>query len=286
MKPRVFVGSSSEGVSIANAIQENLQGDAYCDVWTQGIFGLGQTTIDALLDAVTDHDFGIFVLSPDDIQLIRSDAYSAPRDNVLLESALFMGRYAKDRAYLVKPMGVRDFRIPTDLLGVIVAEYDPDHFVHNPVAALGAASHRIRAAIRSNTSYNRNLTFNILAKREEGLVFPLKLLLQIRNRSGVDCVIRSHHFLCNRALRAARNAAGNPSTGEYEIKFPACKGDNLVFEYLLADGDKVTTWFPFDTAHTDAEMEAAIKDRQSGEFHYTCYWLGPTSIARRYIHQL
>jgi hypothetical protein len=94
MKARVFIGSSSEGLPIANAIQENLQRDAYCDVWTQGIFGLGQTTMDALLQAVTDHDFGVFVLSPDDIQVIRKNAYSAPRDNVLLESALFMGRYA------------------------------------------------------------------------------------------------------------------------------------------------------------------------------------------------
>ena len=98
MKPRVFVGSSVEGLLIANAVQQNLQHDAFCDVWTQGIFGLGQTTIDALLTAVTNHDFGVFVLSPDDVQVIRNNASAAPRDNVVLEAALFMGRYARDRA--------------------------------------------------------------------------------------------------------------------------------------------------------------------------------------------
>lgn len=286
MKARVFIGSSSEGLPIANAIQENLQRDAYCDVWTQGIFGLGQTTMDALLQAVTDHDFGVFVLSPDDIQVIRNNAYSAARDNVLLESALFMGRYAKDRAYLVKPMGVRDFHIPTDLLGVTLAEYDQGHLVTNPVAALGPASNQIRAAIGTNKSYNRTLTIGVTSTREPAKTYPLKLQLDIRNQADVDCVIRAHHFLCNGALRAASNAKGNPSSKEYELTFPDRDGKFTLFEYLLVRGDRVRTWFPIDPAHSEEDVKNALANGLAGELHCTCFWLGTPAVARRYVYRV
>jgi predicted nucleotide-binding protein len=93
MKPGIFIGSSAKGLPIARAIAQNLKHDAFCDVWPQGIFGLGDTTLDSLLNAVTDHRFGVFVLSPDDITIIRETASSAPRGNALFELALFMGRY-------------------------------------------------------------------------------------------------------------------------------------------------------------------------------------------------
>jgi len=284
MKARVFIGSSVEGKPIADAIQQNLQHDAFCDVWTQGIFGLGHTSIDALLNAVTTHDFGVFVLSPDDVQVIRKNSYAAARDNVVFETALFMGRYGSDRAYMVKPMGVRDFHIPTDLLGVTPAEYDPDHFKLNPVAALGPASNQIRVAIHANQSYNRNLTFNVSYKLG-GSQYPLKLWLDLRNQTGVDAVIKSHFFQCNKLLRPSRKAHGNPSTGEYEIKFP--EQNNLsLFDVLLRSGSHVETWFPLDETHTETEVQAAIASAQSGEFHFTCYWLGPLPIARLYTRSV
>ena len=202
MTPRIFIGSSVEGKAIADAIQQNLNRDAFCTVWTQGIFGLGQTTIESLLGAVSNNDFGVFVLSPDDVVNIRKDSFTATRDNVLFELALFIGRYGRDRAFMVKPMNVKDFHIPTDLLAVTPAEYEPSHFDHNPVAALGTASNEIRAAIRASQSYNRNLTFNVSIRT--GKQFPLKVWLDIRNLTGVDAVIKSDHFLCNGLLRPAR----------------------------------------------------------------------------------
>ena len=212
MKPRIFIGSSAEGLIVAHAIQQNLQHDAYCDVWTQSIFGLGKTTIHALLNAVTDHDFGVFVLSPDDVQIVDS-SYSAARDNVVLESALFMGRYAYDRAYLVKPMNVQDFRIPTDLLGLTMAEYDPAHLAVNAAGALGTASNQIRSAIRTDPSYTRTLSLNVSFKRQ-GLNYPLKLWLKFRNQTGINAVIKSNHFRCKAVLRAPDNAIGDPATQE------------------------------------------------------------------------
>jgi len=49
MKPRIFIGSSSEKLEIAYAIQQNIEHDAQPTVWTQGIFQLSNSTLDSLL---------------------------------------------------------------------------------------------------------------------------------------------------------------------------------------------------------------------------------------------
>ena len=47
-KPLIFIGSSSEGLEIALAIQANLRDISELVVWKQGVFGLGQTYIESL----------------------------------------------------------------------------------------------------------------------------------------------------------------------------------------------------------------------------------------------
>ena len=84
MKPKIFIGSSTEGLPIANAIQQDLDHFADCTVWTQGVFGLSRHPIDSLLDAVRKNDFSVFVFSLDDITTIRDEESSAVRDNVVL----------------------------------------------------------------------------------------------------------------------------------------------------------------------------------------------------------
>ena len=66
MKPRIFIGSSSEALSVTEAIQENLDHFAHCTPWTQGIFTLSNSTLESLMEALETTDFAVFVLTPDD----------------------------------------------------------------------------------------------------------------------------------------------------------------------------------------------------------------------------
>lgn len=143
-RPRVFIGSSSEGLIIANKIQELLTQNFSVVVWNQGtVFGLGDSTLEALESAVLEYQFGIFIFTPDDRLQTRGETISVARDNVLFELGLFIGRLGRHNAFVVHP-GKRAIQLPSDLLGITTATYDPDE--KNLAAALGPVCNRIRDA--------------------------------------------------------------------------------------------------------------------------------------------
>lgn len=143
MKPKIFIGSSVEGLSIAYAIQQNLTHDAEATVWSQGIFDLSKTTIESLNEVLDSVDFSIFVFSPDDKTVIRGSEVTSIRDNVLFEFGLFIGKLGRNRVFFIMPDGT-DIHIPTDLLGITPAKYDPNRTDKNLEAATGAACNQIR----------------------------------------------------------------------------------------------------------------------------------------------
>ena len=96
MKPNVFIGSSSEGRPIADAVQVGLHHYARCRVWHQA-FTLSMNTIDSIIDGAINSDFAVFVFSPDDMLQLRGTTYEATRDNVLFEAGLFIGMHGKGR---------------------------------------------------------------------------------------------------------------------------------------------------------------------------------------------
>jgi hypothetical protein len=49
LKPRLFIGSSGEGIEVARSIQEHLHRDAECSVWDQGLFELNDVTLQRFL---------------------------------------------------------------------------------------------------------------------------------------------------------------------------------------------------------------------------------------------
>jgi hypothetical protein len=158
MKANVFVGSSSESLEIAYAIQENLEYTAEVTVWTQGIFALSKYTLDALIDALDSFDFGVFVFSPDDVSIIRGIENKSVRDNVIFELGLFIGRLGKERGLMILPRGSEEsLCLPTDLLGLTPALYEPNRQDGNIRAALGPACSKVAKLLQRHGKFTKSV---------------------------------------------------------------------------------------------------------------------------------
>jgi hypothetical protein len=145
-KPRVFIGSSSEGSDIAETINLRLSKDCDTKLWDAGVFGLTQAYLESLEQALADFEFAVLVITPDDVRESRGVDSRVPRDNVLFELGLFMGRLGRARTFVACDPKV--VSLPSDLAGVSVAEYDSDAYKRDMMAAITPAATKIVHAIR------------------------------------------------------------------------------------------------------------------------------------------
>jgi hypothetical protein len=122
-RPSLFIGSSSEGYDVARAAEVVLKEYADVTLWKNGVFGLNLGTLESLVAAADKFDFAVLVLTPDDMTLSRGEVENSPRDNVLFEAGLFMGRLGRQRAFILHPKG-KGMKIPSDLAGVSVATFE------------------------------------------------------------------------------------------------------------------------------------------------------------------
>jgi CRP/FNR family cyclic AMP-dependent transcriptional regulator len=145
-RPHLFIGSSVESLPVARAIQLGLEhDDVTVKVWSDGVFGASDFTIQALEAEVRTADFGLMVLAPDDKVVSRDTEEEAPRDNVIFELGMCMGALTHNRTFFVYPRDAH-LKIPSDLLGLTPLTYkigkDGDFD-----SALGAVCERLRRAI-------------------------------------------------------------------------------------------------------------------------------------------
>ena len=66
-RPSIFVGSSTEGLMIAKTFQILLDHACEVTIWSQGVFGLGQGSLESLVQALDEFDFAVLVLTADDL---------------------------------------------------------------------------------------------------------------------------------------------------------------------------------------------------------------------------
>lgn len=186
MRPTAFIGSSSESVDVAEAIQYNLDSHVDCVLWKQKVFNLSRFVLDDLLEILNVCDFGIFVFAPDDKLRIRGAEMDSVRDNVVLELGLFTGRLGRERCFLVMPQNHSDFRLPSDLLGITTATYNyqPD----NLPAALGRACTQIKDAVR------RVGPVNLLHFNEERVARAVR---DARARTHLISISKLHNRIAN-----------------------------------------------------------------------------------------
>lgn len=146
-RPVVFIGSSVGGLPVAQALQLNLDRVAEVILWSQGVFGLSEGTLESLVGQVGNFDFAVLVLTPDDLTLSRGGESPSPRDNVLFELGLFMGGLGRSRTFIVYDR-TAGLKLPSDLAGVTPATYQPPA-AGSLQSALGAPSTSIQSAIEN-----------------------------------------------------------------------------------------------------------------------------------------
>lgn len=186
-KPRVFIGSSSEAVDIAKAIELHLTRVCETTVWDSGIFDLSKSALESLENAVNSHEFGVLVLTPDDMVTSRGKTKFGPRDNVLFELGLFVGRWGRERTFIA--CDPKKAKIPSDWDGITVATFDLNRALR-PSETLAAVSptctsilHGIKSAPPAPSTEN---TPAISITRIAGLdELYNRIAEKSRNQSGV-----------------------------------------------------------------------------------------------------
>jgi predicted nucleotide-binding protein len=145
-RAKAFIGSSSEGLRIAEHLQAGLERVVECTIWSQGVFGLSRGNLENLVNATAKYDYAVLILTPDDLTTVRGKTQNSPRDNVLFELGLFMGALGRERTFVVH---CRDEQIelPSDLAGVSVATFGA-RTDKNLQAALGPVCTALKEAMR------------------------------------------------------------------------------------------------------------------------------------------
>lgn len=155
MKPKVFIGSSTKSLPIAKAIKQLLEDENSINatVWRHGVFDLSTYNLESLIKALDEFQYGVFVFAPDDVISTGNEEYKVARDNVVFELGLFTGKLGIRRNFIIMPANKRDFHLPTDLLGLMVATYDADRIKErskaNLLDAFGAACNEIQRSIET-----------------------------------------------------------------------------------------------------------------------------------------
>jgi hypothetical protein len=123
LKPKLFIGSSTGGYPVAEKVKQCLSGVADCHLWKDDdVWEINNSTFDNLLRMVKFFDFGVFVATADDLTMGNNDqVVIEPRDNVILEMALYLGALGKDKSFLLVE---KEIKLPTDFNGIYMPRFD------------------------------------------------------------------------------------------------------------------------------------------------------------------
>ncbi|MFA0483757.1 TIR domain-containing protein [Vibrio sp. 10N.222.55.B11] len=159
-KTKLFIASSVEGLSFAEAIKAGLEHSSIrAEIWTQGVFKANGYPLQQLEDAMDKYDYGLFVMTPDDLVERRGEELRIARDNVLLELGMFIGCYGKEFCFILTPRGVSSPKMPSDMTGFQTLDYDPEWANENIDAALGTACRNLKLSIEESVAeYNQKLS--------------------------------------------------------------------------------------------------------------------------------
>lgn len=123
MKKKIFIGSSSEALSIVNIVEKLLEKEYDIIRWDKS-FRPNQSTLDSLIENAIKVDKAIFIGTADDVVEDvqgKRGCKTKHRDNVVFEFGLFLGMLGReDCIYVVE----KDSDIMSDYSGITVFMFD------------------------------------------------------------------------------------------------------------------------------------------------------------------
>lgn len=125
-KKKIFIGSSSEELSLAEKVRDQLLPNYDVTIWNEkvwdtSVFKINQNFLADLLKASLQFDFGILIGTTDDKVIFRGEEVMQPRDNVIFELGLFTGRLGTSKCAFIIENEVKLF---SDFKGLTLAYFD------------------------------------------------------------------------------------------------------------------------------------------------------------------
>lgn len=171
-KKRLFIGSSSEELKLAESVKKLLEKDFDVtiwndNVWDSAVFKINNNFLADLLKASLQFDFGILLGTTDDKVTYRGKEVLQSRDNVLFELGLFTGRLGVSKcAFIID----KELKVLSDLQGIYLARFDK-----SDAASLIEAVSQVRDLFLSNNESEVNFfpSATLASVYFENLIVPI-----------------------------------------------------------------------------------------------------------------
>lgn len=154
-KIRVFIISSAEARHVGRMVRNAFEHDTdtiLATLWTDDVFKVANYTLQDLEAQIDDSDFAVAIAHADDITESRDKTWPSPRDNVVFELGLFMGRLGRERAILMEPREEK-MKLPSDISGITTITYRYDSG-KDAVTLMAPACDKLRAHILKLGPFN------------------------------------------------------------------------------------------------------------------------------------
>lgn len=134
-KPRVFIGSSTESLRIAQIVKNELDNYCECVIWNDNFFDINRSTYENIIKKTITFDYAVFIGGKDDFVIRWSTRKNkvSPRDNVYLEFGLYTGILSPSRTFF---MIDKKCKVATDLYGITLLIYSCDKDVQKNCSAI------------------------------------------------------------------------------------------------------------------------------------------------------
>jgi hypothetical protein len=184
-KKRLFIGSSTEELPLAEIAKKQLSIDFDVTVWNDNlwdtaVFRLNQNFLSDLMKASLQFDFGILLGTADDKVQYRGSEVMQPRDNVLFELGLFIGRLGTSKcAFIID----KEVKFPSDFQGITLAR-----FSKNNLTSFEQALEQVAAIFRASSEADVNFfpSATLAAVYFENLISPICRYVVENNGFSVD----------------------------------------------------------------------------------------------------